>query len=287
MFARLDDTGQIECEGVVMPDKVDCEAIYLYCFASPTLVSAVEAVGVDGKNPIFLLIYRDVGAVASLVSREEFGGHSAENRMGELSWIGPLVCRHEDVVERVMLHSPVLPVRFGTIFNSNQRLEDRLKKHHDAIRHFLNAVSGKDEWAVKVLLNRARASDQYFMETQCAASTEVYLSPGALYLGERRMRSSCKEALNHWLEVICKSTSEELSRIAAELRVRKTLARETLGGGMDMVGNWAFLVSRDSAPHFCARVRAANDAVPGLAFEVSGPWPPYSFCPHMEEEVGT
>ena len=270
-----------------MQDKVDSEAIYLYCFASPTHVSAVEAMGVDGKNPVFLMTYRDVGAVASLVSSEEFAGHSAQNRMGELTWVGPLACRHEDIVERVMVRSPVLPVRFGTIFDSNQSLEDRLKKHHGAIRLFLNTVSGKDEWAVKVLLNRARAGDQYFRETRDARSTEVSLSPGALYLGERRMRSSSKEALNQRLEGICKSTSEELGRIAAELRVRKTLAREALGGEMDMVGNWAFLVSRDLAPDFCAHVRAANDAFPGLVFKVSGPWPPYSFCPHLEGEMGT
>ncbi len=270
-----------------MPDKVGSLAVYLYCFANPALVSTVEAMGVDGKNPVFLLTYRDVCAVASLVSSEEFEGESAENRMGELTWVGPLACRHEDVVEQVMLRSPVLPVRFGTIFGSNESLEDRLKKHHDAIRHFLDTVSGKDEWAVKVLLDRGRAICPYFRQVLDAVDADESLSPGALYLEQRRMRSGSKEALNRRLEEICKNTGEQLGRIAVELRVRKTLAREALGNGVEMIGNWAFLVSRDSAPDFCALACEANGTVPGLVFEVSEPWPPYSFCPSLEEDMAT
>ncbi len=100
------------------------------------------------------------------------------------------------------------------------------------------------------------------------------------------MRALRKDAVNRSVEEICKSTGVELGRIASDVSVRKPLAGEALGGVKDMIVNWAFLVSQDIAPDFCACVRRANElcAVPGLVFEISGPWPPYSFRPCLEEE---
>ncbi len=119
-----------------MPDDVDSKAIYLYCFASSALFSTVEGVGVDGRNPVFLLPCMDVVAVVSFVSAHEFSGHSAENGTEELARVGRLACRHEEVVERAMIHSPVLPMRFGTIFGSHESLQLRLKKYYDGIKAF-------------------------------------------------------------------------------------------------------------------------------------------------------
>jgi len=271
-----------------MPDDVDSKAIYLYCFASSALLSNVEGVGVDGRNPVFLLPYMDVVAVVSFVCAHEFSGHSAENGIEELAWLGRLACRHEAVVEQAMIHSPVLPVRFATVFCSHKSLQERLQNHYDRIKLFLRMVSGKDEWAVKAFLNRAGACAQFLEEIRAARSQEIPSSPGAFYLNDRQMRAFSKDAVNRSVEKICKSTGEELGRIASDHSVRKPLAREALAGEKDMmIINWACLVSRDMASDFYASVRRANELceVPGLVFEVSGPWPPYSFCPCLEEEA--
>lgn len=268
-----------------MPNDVDTKAIYLYCFASSAFLSTVEGVGVDGINPVFLLPCMDIVAVCSFVCSHEFFGNMAENGTGDLARVGLLACRHEQVIERAMIYSPVLPLRFGTVFDSYASLQVRLKKHYEGIKLFLDMASGKDEWAVKAFLNRAGACEQLSKEALAARGKETSMSPGALYLKERRMGALRKEAVNRSVEEICKSTGVELGRIASDVRVRKPLAGEALGGLKDMIVNWAFLVSKDIAPDFCACVRRANElcAVPGLAFEISGPWPPYSFRPCLEE----
>ena len=50
--------------------------------------------------------------------------------------------------------------------------------------------------------------------------------------------------------------------------------------------NWAFLVPRGAAEDFGVRVQRINAAhvEEGLVLELSGPWPPYSFCPSLEPE---
>jgi hypothetical protein len=62
------------------------------------------------------------------------------------------------------------------------------------------------------------------------------------------------------------------------------LSREVTGMDKDMVLNWAFLVPRKAVADFRTRIEQANAEHDrqGLVFQLSGPWPPYSFCPALE-----
>jgi len=133
-------------------------------FASPVPLSfrKLRENGVDGEDTLFLAPYREVLAVAGLAPLEEFRGDLAESRMGDLEWVGPRVCRHEQVVEKIMRHSPVLPARFGTIFLSVESLENRMRMHRDAIGAFLDRVSDMEEWSVKGFLNREKAAKKQY-----------------------------------------------------------------------------------------------------------------------------
>ena len=67
---------------------------------------------------------------------------------------------------------------------------------------------------------------------------------------------------------------------------RRILACEAPEAGREMVLNWALLLPAAKVNDFRARVGRANaeHQLDGLGFEVSGPWPPYSFCPVWEDE---
>jgi hypothetical protein len=229
----------------------------------------------------------DIVAVASFVFAQELNGLANENGTARFARVGRLACRHEEVVETAMLHSPVLPMRFGTLFDSINSLQERMQKHHDAIRLFLHSVSGKDEWAVKAFLGGARTRSKQVKEAQGRVSSPNLPPSGTLYLKERQTWTRCEDAVDRQVEEICKSTGLELYRMARDFRVHKPLAWETLEGGGGMIVNWAFLVSRDEAADFCAGIQRANHrcSISGLVFRVSGPWPPYSFCPSLEEEA--
>jgi hypothetical protein len=53
-----------------------------------------------------------------------------------------------------------------------------------------------------------------------------------------------------------------------------------------MVLNWAFLVPQGAVADFQKQVEHVNArrTPSGLTFAVSGPWPPFSFCPTLETE---
>jgi len=265
------------------------KAIYLFCFARSSLLPTMEGTGLDGQNPLFLQSFLDIAAVVSSVCLEEFCGPAAESRIQDLSWVGPRACRHEEVVEQVMRHSAVLPVRFGTIFSSLESLEKRLQEHHGAISEFLDQVLDKEEWAVKGLLDRAKAKEEllsiiFAQEARRLAS----LSPGMRYFEEQRILAGVEKELNGWMKKVCKEVANDLKYYSQNFCERRVFSREATGSERDMVMNWAFLVARGVLADFRAGVDRANadHAERGLVFELSGPWPPYSFSPSLEMDPG-
>jgi hypothetical protein len=261
------------------------EGVYVYCFARSDLAPSIEGKGVDGQHPVFLHAFQDIAAAASMISLEEFCGPSAESRMQDLSWVGPRACRHEEVVEEVMRYSPVMPARFGTIFSSLERLDEALRKHRDAMSRFLGWVADKDEWGVRALLDRAKAKMELFSAAVVVHEERLSLfPPGTRYFEEQRIRTGAEKELAAWLKAVCRKVGDDLTSRASQCRERKVACRD--GTAAETVVNWAFLVPRNVAGDFRARVDRANEEHHGrgLVFEATGPWPPYSFCPCLEEE---
>jgi len=261
------------------------EGFYLFCFARADLLPPIEGRGVDGRSPLLLWRYLDIASVLSRVVVGEFCGVTAEADMQELSWLGPRACRHEEVVEQVMHHSPVLPARFGTIFSSLRVLERLLRKHHGAISAFLDSVVDKEEWAVKGFLHRSKAQEYLFARALASQEGSLHPSPGRRYFQERRLQARAEEELHCWLRGSCSEFAGQLSRYASDFRERRVLSSGS--AGRTVVLNWAFLVPRGALADFRGQIDRANAeyAERGLAFECSGPWPPYSFSPPLQMGV--
>ena len=265
----------------------DRQAVYLYCFACKNTFQTVEGMGIDGLYPIFMATAKDITAVVSMVSLDAFNGPEAESKMKDLSWIGPRTLRHEEVVETVMEHSPVLPARFGTIFLSLKGIEEILHTHHDRISHFLDRVSGKNEWAVKGLLDRERAVKEiYAMGLEREAVRLSSLSPGMRYLQEKRIRADVEKDLKERVKDIAIEVLNGLCLHASDFTEHKLVSRDVTGSDREMILNWAFLVPGESAEAFHGRIIEVSGRyeTKGVLFELSGPWPPYSFCPSLRVE---
>jgi hypothetical protein len=264
-------------------------AYYLFCLADSSLLSTVEGTGVDGRSQLFIHSLLDIVAVLSTVSLEEFCSPAAEQKMQDLAWVGPRACRHEEIVEQVMRRSPVLPARFGTLFSSLEKLETLIKEHHDAISEFLARIADKEEWAVKGFLDRPRAGNEIVSKALAEQkATPSSLTPGIRYFQEQRIRADVEKQLNSWLRKTCSEVAGELSRHASDFCEGRLISIGETTAGADKILNWAFLVPRGTVTDFRAQIDRANTEHErhGLAFELSGPWPPYSFCPSLVVEPG-
>lgn len=280
------------------------EGIYLFCFARCSGLPPIEGEGLDDRFPILQWAYQELVAVVSKACLDDFCGHSGDTHLQDLGWIGPRACRHEAVIEHVMNHSPVLPARFGTLFSSLSSLDELLKRHYQTISRFLDEVENREEWALKGLLDKARARAQILSELYSRKEPasprpgahppaqqisgqnveDLAASPGRHYFRGKTLGLRAEAELNGWLKAVCQELGDDLSAQALEVRKRRTQQSDL--NDMDVILNWAFLIQRSSLPSLRARVDRANaDCEPrGLVFEVSGPWPPYSFCPAIAPE---
>lgn len=271
--------------------------------------AVLEGCGIAAEHPPFCWRHGDAAAILSVVSREDFCGPAADANLQDLAWVGPRVCRHQAVLEQAMQLAPILPARFGALFSSLEILGQFMERHREAIARFLERVAGQEEWAVKGLLDRARAEEELCRRKLAEEKATLapldrgtgvarcaglgYLpgrasSPGLAYLLEQRLRLQARQELEDRLAGACRALLEELTPLASEACERQVLARETTGVDQEMVLNWAFLAPQPAVAEFQKRVEQVNasQTLPGLTFAVSGPWPPYSFCPALEAGPG-
>jgi hypothetical protein len=261
--------------------------LYLFCLARLNRLPPppLDGKGLDGQSPVQVVAFADLAAVFCSVPLEDFCGPEAADRLRDLTWIGPRILRHQKVVVEVMQHSPVLPARFGTIFSSPGPLQEVLQRHHDIISGFLGQVTNQAEWAVKGMLDRAAVQEKLLSLRLAQAGKQMEdLSPGLRYFQEQRLRTDSAQELQQWLQEVGRELWAELRGHAAAVRERRPLSREASGSEKDMVWNWAFLVAEEVVAGFKARIQEANAryADRGMVFELTGPWPPYSFTPVLD-----
>ena len=239
--------------------------IYLFCFARPDVAVNMDRVRI-----------RRFATCSVVFSEVEIGEFSAENTENT-DWLLPRITWHEQVVETTMAQSPVLPAPFASIFSSPEKLVQFVEVHQARIAEFLKDITGKQEWSVRV-----------FADPDLAAVT------GSAAAREQSERSGLATATRHpremknrpdrggsALETVITRVAEILGRLALARAPRKPIGGDD--GARPELHHWAFLIPDDQVEVFRALAAAAARIFEphGLEFRVSGPWPPYSFVPHL------
>ncbi len=246
--------------------------------------SSLSVKGADDPRP-FIWCEQDFAVVLGRVPAEEFCGPAAELNLQDLAWICPRVCWHQAIVEQVAKFGPILPARFGTLFSSLKSLAGFLQEHCEIIRQFLDRVTDQDEWAVKGRFNLAQAEEDKGVALTSQAS-QTPLSPGMTYLQTRRLKIQSKQELNQRLTDACFAIEQELTPLASEIRHLPIFASKAKDSDLETIANWAFLLTKTAVPEFRTRIDRANakQSPLGISIQLSGPWPPYSFCPSLGDK---
>jgi hypothetical protein len=271
------------------PTQTPATGIYLYCLARPECLAASGALaaapwsGVDESYPVEVLQDRAVVAVIGEVVIDEF----SEENLQTLAWIGERAMRHEAVVAGIMEVSPVLPVKFGTIYRSRESLKDFLERHHEKIESGLDQLRDRSEWSVKGYLveEDARhviaAEDPEIQARRAAMSS----SPGVRYLQQKQLDSKIEAVFEAAVARINQDLQQALAVHALDASALRLHASSVTGRAQRMVFNGSYLLSADMLPDFRDALADQQKAykVTGLSLELRGPWPPYNFCPDLTE----
>ncbi len=271
------------------PDAAE-RGIYLYCLARPQclalLAGASAPRAVDLRFPVTALA--DAGAqqqLVAVISEVEIADFSEEN-LQTLLWVGERAGLHELVVAGVMDSSPVLPVKFGTLFRSHASLAQFMVCHRDAIEQGLDLLHDKAEWSVKAyVLDEELARARFAEEDAGVALRRSTLSdsPGARYLQQKQLDAMVEKALDAGVARTGAALQQALQAQAAASTTLRCHSSTITGRAERLVFNASFLLAPQALPAFnqtLAEQQALCEAI-GLGLELRGPWPPYNFCPDL------
>lgn len=257
--------------------------VYLYCFARRAITGRIEAPGFEDQAQVTCLTVGEIAAVFSDVPLESFSGPTGDANLRDASWIVPRARRHEQVVEEVMRSSPVLPARFGTVLSSRATLERLAARNAKSIEQFLDQMADREEWSVKAFLDM-RQAETWLLASQAAPDAVPGTnapSPGLRYIQARRLVTQTRQQLGDWRRRTAEEIERSLATHAVDVRPLRLHAGETPGETNQMILHDAMLVLKEQldAWRACAGEIEARHTGRGLSLSISGPWPPYSFCP--------
>ena len=248
------------------------EVYFLYAFTWSDC--PVEGLGpaVDPRFPVELVVSGRLAALASRVGLDQFDlSRLAGQNAADVEWLSQVAYRHNAIISRAARLRPVLPLRIGAVFRSRASLASRLEHCRLAVTEFLTRLGDRQEWAAKIYLNQAHP-----VASASARSGKDYL------FRKRDQEQARRTAQEQGLREAAALEAALDNQADRACRVRNLPASLT-GRREKMLLNAAYLVSRSASEPWLKLAerlgRAAADK--GLLLQVTGPWPPYHFCPEV------
>ena len=261
------------------------QALYLFCLTPAEPPPQIEGTGINGLSPLFLETFGGVAAVVSEVTAEDFSGPGARERMENLAWIGPRALRHEEVIVAAMRTSPVLPVRFGTIFSSREALASPLKEHGDIISRFFVETAGLSEWMLKGYVNRKQAqSSALALRLDDEKNQLAGLTPGKRYFLEQKIKGTVDKEVASLLRAAAAEVMRPIRETSWRYCEARLVGRDVTDEDEEMFLHNALLIPNGATEVLGPMTDDWNELYGprGLSFALSGPWPPYHFAPVLE-----
>lgn len=246
---------------------------YFFAVARGLDPTALEgAVGMDGA-PLRVVTYLDLQAVVCSVDLDEFGEASLASNLEDLRWLEQVARSHNDVVFAVASTGTVAPMRLVTICADDDSVRDRMESWYDELTAALDRVHGRKEWSVKVYA----APRDVPTSDGPPAELPAGQGAGAAYLQRKRVAAERRRSVGERSVLVAEEIHGELAAVAVAGRQLPGQDPRLTGRPDEMILNGAYLVSDDEGEAFRALVLRVGESHPAAAFEVEGPWPPYSF----------
>jgi hypothetical protein len=223
-----------------------------------------------------------IGAIVSRVPESTYGASSVEENSGDVAWLSPRAMAHDRVLTWAQEHGGVIPMPMFSLWRSEDALNKSLAAQASDLSRVFERVSGADEFGLRVHRRDAAllaSIDEFDPEIARLRREAGAASPGQRYLLEAKVAEQGKDAVRAVAQRMAKQIFEELRAIARDALSRPLTPEAGRVPDATLVLNGAFLVDRKRLDEFRAAVGAyvRDYQSRGLAFDFTGPWPPYNF----------
>ena len=312
---------------------------YLYAMTWANCSAADFGPGVDPRFAVELTQCGPLAALTSRVGLDRFDIGKLQAGSADVRWLSEVAVRHHEVVAKLAESWPVLPLRMGTLFDSQISLRARMAQHEAQAADFLRRLGDRQEWALKVYLGEQRAEqpqsvfeklplplgegrgegtlnrpsgsaltltlsqgEREASATSCAfppssassssprSATNSSFPPssaGTQYLAAKRLRTQRRQEVQATAQRALPALEARLQTFADAWQRLRPLPAALTGRAEKMVYHSALLLRRCRRQAFgttCDELERLL-APEGLIVELSGPWPPYHFCPALQQST--
>ena len=254
------------------------KASYLYGVIDRAEVPAIFE-DLKTPSPVRCLPIGDFGALIRDVGIEEFGEDALKERLKDPRWLEQHIWQHARVLEAAMRFGTVIPMRFLTVFRSEERLGKSLLAQEETLRELCAKLQDKEEWGVKAFCDpqciQAAVEAQFDRARQLQAQLAGKPS-GTAYLIRKQFEELVRRESGLRLAVHLESICCRVSSAAHDAKFNSA-AKDS--PNRQMVLNAALLVSRSTVGSLVNEVNMLRQEylLRGFEFELVGPFPPYSF----------
>lgn len=256
---------------------------WLYAITGAVRTVPPGLTGVAGEVP-HVITGPDLSAVAGAVPRSDFDEQSLRAHLEDAAWLEHAVRAHHHVVDTLARTTPVLPLRFATLYRDDLRAAAMLEERRDELLASLRRTADHVEWGVKAYL--APGAPHPDAGPAGAPQQDPAQRPGTAYLLRRQAQRRLQEQTLQQATDDATNVHNALTRSAVEAVLHPLHPPQAAGSLGPMLLNGAYLVERTRTTAFHEAVNALSARFPGLRLETTGPWPPYSFTTTARPEDG-
>jgi hypothetical protein len=239
------------------------EGKYIYCITGSNQFQSFGPLGIGGRSDeVYTICFNDIAAVVSnsLIKKYPL---SREN-----------LIPHERAIEEVMKAHTVLPVRFATIAEDEEKVKRILEKEHDRFVDSLKNMEGKKELGLKAIFKEEviyRNILEKYEDIKMLKEKVAALSPEKTYYQRMEIGKMVETALEKEKEKCKEDILNTLLPLAVEVKTNNTY-------GELMIINAAFLVEKHKEAVFDQRVNELADKYGNKTkFKYVGTLPPFNF----------
>ncbi len=246
--------------------------------------------GIVPQAPVYTVAHRDLLAVVSPVSLAEFSPEALETNLQDTGWAQARVLAHQRVLAGLLNGYVLIPLKFCTLYASQERLFLLLAQHYQALDNAMRRLWGATEWGVKLFCHRRRLVEWVQERSEALRPQREAIaraSAGAGYFLRKKLEQTAQEEVGQVVDACVRASHARLSLCARESVPNPVQSPAVHGRKAEMVLNGAYLVDDGNLEAFRTALATLGEtyAAQGFEYELTGPWPPYNFAALQLEEA--
>ena len=244
-------------------DVATKEGKYIYCIIETSQIHSFGPLGIGGRgDELYAVCFEDIAAVVSNAPIKRYTV-SRENTLA-----------HEKAIEKVMADHTVLPVRFATLAEDEEKVKRILEKEHDTFKDLLHKMEGKKELSLKAIFKEDviyKNILEEYEDIRVLKEKLAALRPEKTHFQLMQVGEMVEQALGKEREKFKDEILGILRPLAEEVKTNDTY-------GELMIVNAAFLVESEKEAEFDWEVEGLADKYgQKMKLKYVGTLPPFNF----------